>query len=77
VQKPKSKYKNIFKRDCPSMPTPSIASGIKCKNAQPIKAPVEKATKIKRILFKSFSFKNKVRTPIKAIKLIAKVETII
>ena len=55
------------------IPTLLTASGIKCKNAPPIKAPAEKATRSKRILSNIFSFKNKVRAPIKAIKLIENV----
>jgi len=55
------------------IPTLLTASGIKCKNAPPIKAPAEKATRSRRILFNIFSFKNRVRAPTKAIKLIENV----
>ena len=54
-------------------PTLLIASGIKCKNAPPIKAPAENATKSRRILSNIFSFKNRVKAPTKAIRLIEKV----
>ena len=60
-----------------STPTPSMASGSKSKNEAPNKAPAEKATKAKRILFSHFSLKNKTKTPTKDAKLIKKVERII
>jgi len=75
-QKPKIKYRKILKRE-PSDPILSMASGIKCKNAPPIRAPAEKETNNKIILFKIFSFKNKIITPIKEIKLIKNVKRII
>src|SRR3989338_5650012 len=51
----------------------SIASGIKCRKAPPIKAPAEKAIKRKRIVFKNLSLIARVTTPIKEIMLTKKV----
>ena len=74
MQKPNIKYEKILKRESPPTPILSIASGIKSKNAAPIKVPAEKATKNKRILSNIFSFKNKVTAPTNEIKLIKNVE---
>jgi hypothetical protein len=71
MQKPRSKAKNKLKLAV--APASKIASGSKCKKAPPIKLPAANATRISRILFNNFSFKNKVSAPIKAIKLIKNV----
>ena len=64
--------------NAPSSTSPlPIDSGSKCKSASPINAPAEKETSNRRILFKTFSFRNKIKTPTKEIKLITSVDMII
>jgi len=47
----------------------SSASGKRWKNAPPNKPPVAKLMRMKRMLFKIFSFIRRKKTPIKEIKL--------
>jgi hypothetical protein len=48
----------------------SIASGSKCKNAPPIKAPADNPTSANNIFFNRFSDSTSVMTPINDIKQI-------
>ena len=55
----------------------SSASGIKCKKAPPSIAPAESDTRAKRILFRSFSFMERVNIPSRANALTMNVARII
>ena len=50
-----------------------MASGIKCKKAPPNNTPADKETRVSNIFFKIFSFKVRVKIPIKEIRLRRKV----
>jgi len=52
----------------------SIDSGIKWRNAPPIKAPAEKLTRTSNILLSVLSLRERVNTPTNAIRLIMRVE---